>query len=402
MPRFFRCHLENAMQGYSLQLEKKADPPHGSWSPGGWQPPESIASGQTGHWQTQNDWFMSGTSGWVQYRIKQDADGGAVGLVVIYWTNPYIGVTHEHRAIYGHSALVDGNGEPDRWVADGENARPSSLFLDVTSVGINGDPASYEDLEDYLRPDPAPLRLLTSGVWERMEVSYRLRSTAPPPMVFPGPRPKTTGVETNPAPSVFVGTWRGPNVQITFALVGARRFHVKVNDHTQPEALEFEAEAELDLSGALRALERGAALAGNEANLGRHNALQRIAVTADLGNSLRRQEAATAGRPDWMLARVAVHGLAEQRRQLNPRRVWEVGESAGIARHPEFDPVAAAIAERARSASYILNLRYDVAVFLIKTEEEGQVVDYQLQYQRVGPLGVPLARVVLNYELPIH
>src|SRR5215813_12146820 len=70
---FLRYSVENAVANQTMLLEAKKLC-GGCWTPGGWEPPASIASGVSGHWQSEACGFMTGTQGWVKYRLIRDSD----------------------------------------------------------------------------------------------------------------------------------------------------------------------------------------------------------------------------------------------------------------------------------------------------------------------------------------
>jgi hypothetical protein len=52
--------------------------------------PSTITA--AGRWVTESDGFMTGTAGWVRYRIV-DADNVEQGRLILTWDNPYVGVS---------------------------------------------------------------------------------------------------------------------------------------------------------------------------------------------------------------------------------------------------------------------------------------------------------------------
>jgi len=61
--------LQNDVVGERLVLAQPAHLRGGSWTPGGWHPPNTIESAAPGHWQSEHDWYLAGTSGWVKYNL---------------------------------------------------------------------------------------------------------------------------------------------------------------------------------------------------------------------------------------------------------------------------------------------------------------------------------------------
>ncbi|WP_165953752.1 aegerolysin family protein [Streptomyces sp. 8K308] len=58
---------------------------HGVWSGEGSEtPPDKIAPGETVHFGSESQGFMTGTEGYVTY-------GSPAGDFTVYWDNPYVG-----------------------------------------------------------------------------------------------------------------------------------------------------------------------------------------------------------------------------------------------------------------------------------------------------------------------
>jgi hypothetical protein len=400
--RVFRNTVENTVQGHTMILEKE----HlcGGCYTEGWTPPASIASGSSGGWQSESCGFMTGTQGWVKYRLRRDSDGANRGLIYTYWTNPYLGVTRPHFELAGQDVVADcDEDEPGAGSsfgpATGENAPPSDLSLDIVGSRRNGDPATADELTDLIRVAIAPLVVLTtSGIWERMEITYRLRSSSTP-AVFPAPKPRTRSLETKPDPATFTGTWTGSSLSVSLSLVGPRRLHAYLMDRTQALPLELDVSASLGAIGAVRPIqELSAQLAVAATDMVE---LRSSAALAALSASLYAVEERPAGTPVWMAA-PARRDVAVLARPLTLTVVKSHAQDLGIEMSPDFDVVAAAVAERANEADYMLHLGSGVVLYLIRIEEEGTLVDYQLHYQRVSDDGAVLVDTDLTYLISLH
>lgn len=370
----------------------------------GWTPPASITSGSSGGWQSESCGFMTGTQGWVKYRLRRDSDGAARGLIYIYWTNPYLGVTRPRFELAGQDVVADcDEDEPGAGSsfgsASGENAPPSDLSLDIVGSRRNGDPATADELTDLIRVAIAPLVVLTtSGIWERMEITYQLRSSSTPTL-FPAPKPRTRSLETKPEPATFTGTWTGSSVSVSLSLVGPKRLHAYLTDRTQAVPLELDVRAALGAVGAVRPIqELSALLAGAAAD---PVELRSAAAFAALSASLYAVEERPAGIPVWM-APPARDGVVAFLLPIDLTAVKSHAQAVGIEMFPGFDVVAASVAERVNEADYMLHLGSGVVLYLIRIEEEGALVDYQLHYQRVSDDGAVLADTDLTYLISLH
>lgn len=232
----------------------------GCWTPGGWTPPASIASGGRGGWQSQSCGIMTGTQGWVKYRLTRDSDGANRGLAYVYWTNPYLGVTRGKWALVGQNTTADCDDDApgagsDFAATTNENARPSDLFLDQVAVRKNGEPVVVDSLKDMLHVPAAPIVVFTAaGIFERMEIDLRLRSTSTPTLL-PPPSPRKKSIETRPKPTSFVGTWTGASLSVSLAMTSFKTFQIQVSDHTQPVPLELDLISSLGLGAAVRPLD---------------------------------------------------------------------------------------------------------------------------------------------------
>jgi hypothetical protein len=400
--RVFRYTLENTFEGHTLTLESHSLC-GGCWTDG-WRPPATLASGAKGGWQSESCGIMTGTQGWVKYRINSDSSGASPGLVYIYWTNPYLGVTRWRWDIFGQDTTADCDedapGAGSGFAAEtGENARPSSLFLDAVEVRRTDDVSGSTNPLVILH---APLVIpLAGGIWERVEIDLRLRSTATPTLL-PPPKPSKKMIEVNPEPASFVGRWTGDSISVSLALTGFKRFQVKVSDHTQATPLELDGTATLGLAEVARLVNEHLSNALVLANgSDRADLIKSSVALAAVTVDLSALEARPAGSPPRLLARVrdtpSVLPQALTRTFLQTQAV-----KAGIQRSPQLSKIVEAIAERSRSAGYAIYIGQGILLYLVRIQEGGDLVDYQLHYQRVADGGAVLADVDLSYVINLH
>jgi hypothetical protein len=98
-PRSFRVEIANSSTDLTL-TQTFNHLCEGQWT-GGWGPPGTIVPGpgSTGGLQSEsgNNSFMTGTEGYVKYAVHQKDQFGAdnvLGMIYVYWDNPWFGVTH--------------------------------------------------------------------------------------------------------------------------------------------------------------------------------------------------------------------------------------------------------------------------------------------------------------------
>jgi hypothetical protein len=346
---------------------------------------------------------MTGTQGWVKYRLRRDSDGAGRALIYLYWTNPYLGVTRPRCRIVGQDLVADCDQErPGAGSsfsgAVGENDPPSDLSLQMVGARKNGSPTTAEDLDDLILVAFAPFVVLgTAGIWERMEIDYRISSSAPSTLL-PPPKPRTRSLETKPDPSTFVGTWTGASLSVSLALVGPRKFRVRVVDQTQAVPLELEADTALGESGATIPVQHMmATLALQFATESSAEALQTSAALHILAASMQHHGDRSAGTPSWKAGLVdSDGGMVEL---VSRAAVQARARELGVETFPGMEAISAAVAENAREANYMLHLGSGIALYLVRIEEDGQLIDYKLHYQRTGGDAAVLVDTDLSFVL---
>lgn len=404
--RVFRYTLQNTITGHTMRLEAHSLC-GGCWTPGGWRPPDSIASGARGGWQSESCGIMTGTQGWVKYRLNRDSDGANRGLVYVYWTNPYLGVTRGKWGIAGQNIVADCDedapGAGSSFAAEtGENARPSDLFLDPVAARKNGEPVVLDSLKDMLHLPMAPFVIfLAAGIYERMEIDLRLRSSSTPSLL-PTPGVKTSTVETRPQPASFVGTWTGQSLSVSVALTGFRQFQVQVSDRTQPVPLELNVSASLGLGTVAHPIDEfiNTELLRRDGT-DRTEMIRAAAALGAMSASLRSLEDQPAGSASWSLTSTR-HVPEASARELTRTAIQKRAVSAGIEQSTELSTVAAAVAEIAQTAKYMIHLGQGIALYLVRIEEDGRFASYRLHYQRLTEDGQVLVDVDLTYLIRVH
>jgi hypothetical protein len=124
-------------------------------------------------------------------------------------------------------------------------------------------------------------------------------------------------------------------------------------------------------------------------------------LVKELGLVVDRNSAKVEAVPAWPGLAVSSPRRTKPNRFTNPRSIARMGKAAGLATNQALKLAAKAIAEQNRVADYALLLRYDVAVYLIRVEKGGALVGYELRYQRLSALGVPLFTTDLEYDLQL-
>jgi hypothetical protein len=87
--RSYRVTVENHSD-FDIVL-KEAHLCRGDWTPGGWEPPPTIASKGEGSWQSESGNPFEGTEGWVKYFIQSDAQPISDAQIYVHWQVPYLG-----------------------------------------------------------------------------------------------------------------------------------------------------------------------------------------------------------------------------------------------------------------------------------------------------------------------
>jgi len=106
----------------------------GEWTPGGWTPPAVIEPGATGGMQSESDGVLTGTEGYAKYDVF---DGSSrLGMVYVYWNNPWFGVTRPRFATDASDVFPDCDFE----APDGSG----STFVIKTDLRFHLAPVAYK------------------------------------------------------------------------------------------------------------------------------------------------------------------------------------------------------------------------------------------------------------------
>jgi hypothetical protein len=108
----------------------------GEWTPGGWEPPAAIEPGATGGMQSESDGILTGTEGYAKYDVMEGQ--ARLGMIYVYWDNPYFGVTHPRFATSATDIPPD---------CDYDSPSNSSQFSIDTSLNFTLVPISYKHTE---------------------------------------------------------------------------------------------------------------------------------------------------------------------------------------------------------------------------------------------------------------
>jgi len=167
--------------------------------------------------------------------------------------------------------------------------------------------------------------------------------------------------------------------------------------------LEFEAVATLDPYAVTDLLTKElASLSANADSKLARESRSSSKILTKLGRALDERSQPVRNKPDWMLKRANTRIAKIQGQVTSKKAIAGIGKVAGLPTGNQVNALASALAERARSAKYILTLAPNIVVFLIRVEEDGDLVDYRLRYQRLGLLGSVLIDEELTYDLGVH
>ena len=381
--RFFRSTIVNDVQNTTL-VRRDMRLCGGDWTPGWNPPPPQIPAGGQASWQSESGGLWQGTQGWVKYDVIGSA-GEFRGMVYLYWTNPFWGVT---RADYGltngdHRAACDDE-DTDDSTFGGETDSTAGLVLSATEIRSSG--VSPDRVEEYLLSPHAPWLLSVlhwGGTVERMQVVYRLTEVgAAPASRFP-PRTKasTLRLDTTPDPAHFPGTWTGEGVRVRVATTGVSQFDVRVDDEQSPalhlhETVTFGPGAEIDVMKAK---------------------LSDVQFLEAAGRSVRS--------PDVLSLLEVTKSPRFARARSRPPELSDVHVSSSppVAQAIDRAPWIAGVVETAAANRHALLVAGQVSLSLVDVlDEDGEVMDQKLLYQRLGGAGFVVHQEHLTHELPIH
>ncbi len=402
--RVFRYDLFNNVFGHTLVLQK--DDLCGGCYTSGWEPPQQIESGQTRGFQAEScghlfgGGFMTGTEGWVKYQIIRDSDQAMRGLVYLYWTNPYFGVT------FGRFALAT-----LRWTANcdedapdagssfsSDEAPPAGFSLSIEGTMRNGSPTDIDELGDLYRVPLAPVFIFgAGGIWENMEMSMKLSSDETP-MVFPAPGQHTMSLETQPRRSIVEGHWSSDTVDVDIRQVWDLQYEVNITDTTPGRPFSLATICSFGTAGLAKLLAHDQTLESmvttsmvkpSHAEIAKASvALSGISAVLRTAGASDDNGAAFLGIPSGR-----TFSAAALKKQIH---------DAGVVNSPFLDTLAETAAAHAKESNYTLWPVPDLALQWYRDLEDGHLVGYKLLYQRVLGDGTVLDSQFLTFRPQLH
>lgn len=392
--RIFKYDLQNNVSGHTLILQQE----HlcgGCYTPD-WEPPPVIEFGQTRGMQAESCGFMTGTEGWVKYKISRDSDQQLRGLVYLYWTNPYFGVTFGRHALATSHWTANCDEDPPgagSGFSSGEDA-PFGFHLSIEGTGLNGSPTEVDELGDLYRVPLAPVFIFgTGGIWERMNVSMKL-STDEIQAVFPSQPPRTRSLDVHPRRSILEGQWSYDHIDINIRYLWSRTFEVTLNDTTPGRSLSITAVCTLGPSGLTQLYSHPSTLEAMELTKNVGSSQLEIAkanvVLAGMSAALR-----TVSSPEGRA--ISLFEVTDKSK-LTAKALKKQVIDLGVATSPLVDAVAQAAAEHAKQSYYTLWPAPDVALQLYRELEDGRLAGFKLLYQRVLGDGTVLCSQFLSFR----
>lgn len=241
-----------------LRLVKTAD--HlcgGDWTPGGWNPPDSIEPGETRGMQSEDAGsiplignLFTGTDGYAKF----DAVGPDKrhGMVYVYWDNPWWGVTH----VKFESNADDVPPDCDFSAPTGASAFASDDSLDFRLVPIGyrhteggGEITSVAGLAAGVAAGPLSL-IGDEGIVKDPEWIFELRDVVPS---FAAQQPETTKLFSDATPADWVGDWRSSDIDVAITRHGPNALSAAISLHSggEPTTVDFAIGPESALNGRL-------------------------------------------------------------------------------------------------------------------------------------------------------
>ena len=193
-----------------------------------WFPPQTIAPGEVGEWQTESDGFAQGTEGHAKYRLS---NGNLTEFVEVKWDNPFIGANRSSISI-----KEDFSGE-DSKVFEGANT-------------INGDPppnwvkmkeGDVEAWIDAILFPPYIFANASSANDANATFAIRRKSVVSSPLFeAPSDAPKSSRVNTALKSEEWAGLWGGDGVSVTLTALGGRNMSAHILDVTGEGELQLQ------------------------------------------------------------------------------------------------------------------------------------------------------------------
>lgn len=195
-----------------------------------WFPPQAIAPGAVGEWQTESDGLFTGTEGHAKYTIS---NGQTFEFVEVKWDNPYIGRNGSSIGI-----TQDFSGETSK-VFEGANeinGEPPPNWVKMT----NGDVEAW--IDGVLFP-PYIFANASSADDANASFAIRRKQVSSPLFGAPSDAPRSSRVNTALKPAEWTGLWGGDGVSITLASlggIGGREMSANILDATADSGLQLQ------------------------------------------------------------------------------------------------------------------------------------------------------------------
>ncbi|MEO7427255.1 MAG: hypothetical protein ABI036_18855 [Fibrobacteria bacterium] len=395
--RIFKYELQNNVAGHTLILQQD----HlcgGCYTPD-WEPPAQIQFGQTRGMQAESCGFMTGTEGWVKYKIIRNSDNDNRGLVYLYWTNPYFGVTFGRHALatlrWTANCEEDSPGKGSGFSSD-EDA-PFGFNLSIEGTRRDGVPTVLDELGDLYRVPLAPVFIFgAGGIWERMDVLMKL-STDEIQYVLPSQPPSTRSLDIHPQRSILEGKWTDENIEVNIRFLWVHNYELTLVDTSPGKSLSITAVCTLGPSGL--------------AQLYSHHSILEAMEIMKIGSShleVARANVVLTG----MSAILRTAGLIEGRAtgphdvidksKFNAKMLKEQVLGIGVTNSPLLEIVSQTAAEHAKQSYYTLWPTPDVALQLYRELENGRLVGFKILYQRVHGDGSVIFSRFLTFQPLLH
>jgi len=115
---------------------------HGKWTNDGAKPPQQVAARSMVSWESQSDGILTGTQGWVKYKLAPSS--GNNEQVLVSWDNPYVPATGTpwivpSESIYNISPPC-GNDSTGGFASKGPSSFPDTTMFQTVVTGAGTGP----------------------------------------------------------------------------------------------------------------------------------------------------------------------------------------------------------------------------------------------------------------------
>jgi hypothetical protein len=193
-----------------------------------WFPPQTIAPGEVGEWQTESDGFMTGTEGHARYSLSNDS---FTEFAELTWDNPYIGANSCSMSIkedfsgavskvFEWANTIDKN-VPPNWVKMKDGDVEAWIDGVLFPVYIFSNASSANDANAMF--------------------AIRRKSVVSSPLFgAPSDAPKSSRVNTALKSEEWAGLWGGVGVSVTLTALGGRNMSAHILDTTGDGELQLQ------------------------------------------------------------------------------------------------------------------------------------------------------------------